>query len=568
MIGWARVAGVGLCLLVTSAWSQTNVLLLLADDIGVDRVGAYGEHPDPGHTPVIDGLAASGILFRNAWSTPVCSPTRACILTGQYPSRTGVGNAMFPDKDKHELWDGEVTLPHLLEPGVATLLVGKWHLGLHQPAVLPGLGSGLMHPLACGFRHWTGNFWVLQQKAIGDGYTNWVEVVDGVPSPSTVYNTTAIVDSALGLIASTPEPWFLEVAFNAPHMPFHKPPPELHTFSLPQEVKFDIPVHVKAAIEAMDTEIGRLLASMDPAVLANTVIIFAGDNGTDKLATTEPFVASHGKGTLYEGGINVPLIVSGKGVAAGAECTSLVSLTDLFATVAELESVPQTTGLDSVSLVPYLTHPLQPSLRQTVFSEWFVPPGFPPYAEHHRAVRDERFKLVRHEKKGVTSEEFFDLDADPFELQDLLQAPLGPKAAIEYGQLSTAIELQPEPFNATGIGMAGQLGEPRLSGAGDLSPGTPLSLEMEAACPLAPALLFLGQAWLGTAFHGGVLGPKVLLAFPPMVTDSDGRLETRGLWPEDVPPGMQIILQFWLHDPASLTGYAASNELVIMTPGP
>ncbi len=101
---------------------------------------------------------------------------------------------------------------------------------------------------------------------------------------------------------------------------------------MPATIKENLPVHMQAMTEAMDSELGRLFASMDSDVLANTVIIFVGDNGTDGPATTAPFLPSHAKGTLFEGGINAPLIISGPGIARGAECAALVNTTDTWMT--------------------------------------------------------------------------------------------------------------------------------------------------------------------------------------------------------------------------------------------
>src|SRR4029450_8605260 len=117
---WMQCAALAVLVLALPARAQTNVLLLLADDLGVDRVAAYAEDPDPGHTPVIDGLAAQGVLFRHAWATPLCSPTRASILTGQHPSRHGVGAPLVATVDTHQLWTGEGTRPELAGGGVAS----------------------------------------------------------------------------------------------------------------------------------------------------------------------------------------------------------------------------------------------------------------------------------------------------------------------------------------------------------------------------------------------------------------------------------------------------------------
>lgn len=558
---------IALALLAGSATAQDNVLLLLADDLGVDRVAAYGEHPDPGRTPVIDALAAGGVLFRNAWASPSCSPTRAGLMTGQHAFRTGVGFPIDPKADRHALWAGETTLPRLLEPDVACLLVGKWHLGLDQPG-LPGLGPALQHPLACGFRRFWGSFSGISQPAlVNDDYTDWVKVVDGVPQHCTTYNTTATVDDALALIATTPEPWFACVAFNAPHHPYHAPPPELHGFTLPPTVAQDLPLHAKAAVEAMDTEIGRLLDSLDPGVRSRTLVIFAGDNGTAVEATTAPFPPAHAKGTVYEGGLNVPLVVSGPGVAQGAECAGLVTTTDLFATIADVFGAEQATGLDSVSLRPYFSDPGRPSLRATVFAETFKPNGFAPWSERSRAVRDARFKLIRRQAGTGQVDRMFDLAGDPFEQVDLLASPLSPEAAAAHAALLVALDPAPEPINRAGHGMLGSHGEPQLAGLGELRPGSPLVLSVQHARSHAAAALLIGLAWGGLPCQGGLMGPLPVTGLFGLVTDAGGGLGILAECPAGLPADQPIVLQGWIVDPAAPKGLAATNNLLLAASG-
>jgi arylsulfatase A-like enzyme len=197
--------------------------------------------------------------------------------------------------------------------------------------------------------------------------------------------------------------------------------------------------------EAMDTEIGRLLQGLQGLPgdeLERTVIVFVGDNGTPTDATTAPFNPQHAKGTPFEGGVNVPLIVKGPGVAAGAECAALVNTTDLYATFCELGGRPAGTahdpvGPDSVSLVPYLAQPELPSLRSWVYAEAFGPNGFGPYVVNMRTVREERYKLIwRMPVSTPAYTQFFDLQADPFEEVDLLrEGPLTPEQQTAHDWL-------------------------------------------------------------------------------------------------------------------------------------
>ncbi len=421
------------------AASRPNVLLVVADDLGVDRVACYREHPDPGHTPVIDSLAAKGLLFRHAWSEPLCSPTRATLMTGQYSFRTGLGTIINYGKDTAELPRSLPMLPRLLRPVYSTAAAGKWHLSAAH-------GTGTHHPQLCGFEHFRGSMQAFP-GVVSNAYSNWDRTVDGKTAHCTTYATTSTVNDAIELLGAMPEPWFLYVAFNAPHTPYHKPPANLHSFELPESVADNIPIHMKAMTEAMDTEFGRLLASLSPEERARTVIIFVGDNGTDPKATTPPFFVPHAKGTIFEGGVRVPLIVSGPGVVAGAESAALVNTTDLFATILQLAGQPGA-AKDSVSIVPYLSHPELPSIRSWIYADIFKPNGPGPKTDWRRTTRDARFKLVTArgvDGNAVTFEALFDLEQDPFERLNLLNdGELGDDAEASLVSLRSVLDqLQP-----------------------------------------------------------------------------------------------------------------------------
>jgi arylsulfatase A-like enzyme len=540
--------------------AQRNVLLIIADDLGVDRIAAYGEHPDPGNTPVIDGLAQQGILFRNAWSNPVCSTSRATLLTGQYGYRTGIGRGIGPVND-FELSVDQVSLADIIPPTYTKGAVGKWHVMSN-----PGVDS-LLHPLLMGFDSFVGGMNVFP-GFISDGYTNFVKNVNGVTHIETNYATTDEVDDAISFIDSAGnDTWFLWLAFHAPHAPFHAPPQSLHSFSLPAQVSDDFPLHVKAMVEAMDTEIGRLLANISPSVLKHTVIIFIGDNGTDQLATTAPFDPAKAKRTIYEGGINVPLIVLGSGVTAGAECAGLVNTTDIFATVAEIVGVPGTTGLDSVSLVPYFAEPDQPSLRPWTYAEVFSKNGWGPYEQMDRAIRDDRFKLLRwHEPSSLSyHESFFDLANDPFELTDLLEGALLPIEQQSYDNLVSVLDQLYEPWKDIGYDLAGSYGPPRLMGTGGLQSGDPATLSLTGAVENALTFLIFAFDSIYVPVKGGVLVPNPSVGSVLMhTTNAQGDIHLASNWPVGYPAGLATFLQCWTVDPGAVDGVSVSNAVRIL----
>lgn len=443
---WLRVAAASLVLSPLLA-SPGNVLLIIGDDVGQERVAAYGLYGDGAKTTHLDQLAKSGVLFRNCWSNPVCSSTRATIFTGDYGFRTKIGTYINPFADAHALALEERTIPEALAlnsgGAVRTALLGKWHLG--------GVEDGYLHPNDSGFEHYAGSPNNLLE---GQSYFEWTKVTDGFAQPRYGYATTDLVDDAIGLIASYgSEPWFVVASFHAPHTPLHAPPDHLHDYDLSGDPLEHPVTFQKAMIQAMDAEIGRMLDSIEPAVLAKTTVIFVGDNGTEGLATEYPLGPGRAKGSLYEGGIRVPLIVSGYGVTAtpGSECAALVNTTDLFETVLELMG-EQNEGFassdlpgHSVSFVPYLSDPAQPSLRSFAFAEIFTPNYVSTRLSTRRAIRDSRYKLVRRKLIGQAQvDQLYDLELDPFERIDLLDSPqdvpLGAEEKAAYERLEQWLE--------------------------------------------------------------------------------------------------------------------------------
>jgi arylsulfatase A-like enzyme len=318
----------------------------------------------------------------------------------------------------------ENTLPEMLS-GYESACVGKWHLAGNQ---------GTLHPNNSGFGHFAGSV-----RGALTSYTQWTKVIDGQSSMSTTYATTDTANEAVAAMSSMNAPWFLNVNFNAPHAPYHVPPAALcSTSGCANPTCGNLPMNPsnlqlgKAMLEALDAEIGRVVAALD-ALDPDALVVFIGDNGTAQAMSQAPFLPGHAKDTVYEGGVNVPLIVRGRGVVH-AECDALVSAVDLFATLAELARVPSATE-DSVSMVPYFRNP-RLVLRETVYAETFSPNGgAPPFASHERAVRNARYKLIR---RSGQADLFFDLMSDPFEATNLFGA-LTPSEQLEYDALEAEL---------------------------------------------------------------------------------------------------------------------------------
>lgn len=433
--------------------AQDNVLLIIADDFGVDYMATYGMGSDFAPTPVLDSLAGEGVVFTNAWTNPICSPSRANILAGKYAFRTGIGTAITgPDNVRLDTAEYTVAKAVKAQAGAATAMMGKWHLGHNSQAFR-------RNPNACGFDRYAGNV----EGQISNYYA-WTKTVNGANSVVLNYATTEAVNDAINWLGGRDEPWFLVMSFNAPHVPFHKPPNDLHSFDYLSTSQSEIdanPIpYFKAMVEAMDTEIGRLIAYLkNSGQLASTNIVFIGDNGTDDLVVQAPFNPAKAKGTVYEGGVRVPLIVSGPSVVQpGRTSAELINSTDLYHTVLELMggdpgNLPAGSAPDSRSFLPVLQNsPDTGSRRAWIYGDLFRPLSSGP--SDGKAISDGEYKLIRFDQTGA--QEFYHIAADPFEASpidiyslnavqqdhyDFLCSELSALLSAEYCELPTGIGL-------------------------------------------------------------------------------------------------------------------------------
>ena len=419
------------------AFAQDNVLLVVLDDVGVDHIGCYEEGPLPANTPVINDLAREGVLFRNAWSNPCCSPTRATILSGRYGFRTGIGFVI--SKKGYEMPLDELLLPEVFHGTAHTDAgFGKWHLANR-------VGTDYqLHPNQSGFTHWSGSY---NNLLVPHHYDWWVLATDGLLQHVHEYATTRTVDEFLKWHEQQSGPWFAYVALHAAHEPFHAPPAHLHTETLPDVDPRKRPKpFYRAMVEDADAELGRLLAGLGTQ-LADTNIIVLGDNGTPHQVVTLPFESDHAKLTPYEGGVNVPLIIHGPAVSNRGPVEGLVNTTDLFTTVIELAGyqpealLPPGHVHDSVSLLPYLKNVRTPSLRSWSYAEMWKPNGPGPKNLDIRILRDDRYKIIRSGAEAADHEyELYDLEGDPFELDDLMQSGLSAQEQQRFDALKVALE--------------------------------------------------------------------------------------------------------------------------------
>ncbi|MCY1719324.1 sulfatase [Prolixibacteraceae bacterium Z1-6] len=378
--------------------NKPNVVFILVDDLGWTDLGYNGSIYH--ETPNIDKLASEGMIFTDAYAAcPVCSPSRAAIVSGKYPARLNLtdyipGNRHWgPHKDqklashpfKLQLDLEEYTIAEALkDAGYKTMFAGKWHVGeeeqyypQYQGFDINIGGNKTGHPAG-------GYFSPYKNPQLTDGYEG-------------EYLTDRLTDEVIGFIKQNKsEPFFAYLSFYTVHLPMQGKPEKVkkykeklatmnyhgEEFSKEGNTWFknhqNMP-HYAAMVESMDENVGRLLAAINElGLIENTIVIFTSDNGgmatsnqTDNIPTSNlPLRA--GKGYLYEGGIREPLLVRWpKHIDAGSSCSSPVTGTDFYPTIIDLAGInlPEQQQLDGVSLKPLLFK--KPISERPVF--WHYP---------------------------------------------------------------------------------------------------------------------------------------------------------------------------------------------------
>ena len=398
--------------------AKNNILLIILDDVGLDATIGYNVGSQKPNMPNLQNLISSGVKFNNVWSNPVCSPTRSTILTGKYGFRTSVLNV------DNKLSTSENSLHKYLTQNTnySSALIGKWHLS--------GSPADHNHPNNLGIDYYSG--------MIGGGiknYSNWNFSENGSNSNTTQYSTTKLTNEAINWINKQDSQWFMWLAYNAPHTPFHLPPIDLHNQGqLPtDQASIDsnpLPYYL-AMIEAVDSEMGRLFESINAEELRNTTIIFVGDNGTPN-QVVQQYNRNRAKGSLYRGGINVPMVISGNQVKRfNQDENALINTTDLFATITELCGINNQNIHDSKSFVSLLTSNFNSNSRDYIYSE---------IGNENYTIRNSTHKYIRFENGN---EALFNLNNNPFEFPNLLNAnqlPLSELNNLNKNELINMVE--------------------------------------------------------------------------------------------------------------------------------
>lgn len=423
-----------LLLLVVSAVradTPPNIILILADDLGAHDLGCYGS--DLYETPHIDRFRQR---FTCAYSAcTVCSPTRAALMTGQYPARLHVtdwitghekpnARLRVPDWTKHLALERETLAEKLKTAGYETVHLGKWHLGETD-----------FYPVKQGFDASIGGSRRGQPATYFFPYTRrpedpWaVDLPGGKPGE---YLTDRLTDEAIRVLRQPREkPLFMYLAHYTVHTPL-EPKPELvakYKKLIKPGLKQSNAVYA-AMVESLDQSVGRILDALDQLPGGkNTIVIFTSDNG-GLVPQTSNAPLRAGKGSPYEGGVRVPLLVTGKGIEyGGGNLTIPVITQDLFATICDWAGarIEETSPVakDAISLAGWLDDTAPPVSDRALF--WHYPHYHPGGATPYGAVRLGDWKLIEfYEDNRV---ELYNLKDDIGESKNL--AGIMPEKATE-----------------------------------------------------------------------------------------------------------------------------------------
>jgi arylsulfatase A-like enzyme len=398
-------------LLLTALGSQLlasqppNVLLIITDDQG------YGDFSIHGNThlqtPHIDKLGQSGVRFDRFFVNSFCAPTRAALLTGRWPLRTGCHGVTH---NREAMRPSEVTMAEALKTsGYQTACIGKWHNGEQFP--FTPQGQGFDHVFGFNNGHWNNYF---------DG-----TLLRGTqPEPTKGYITDVLTDDAISFItARQKQPFFCYLAYNAPHSPYQVPDKYFEKF---KAKGFDEKVAAFYGMcENIDDNVGRLLAHLDQLKLAdNTIVIFLTDNGGTAGVKTYNAGMRGGKTSVHEGGTRVPLFIRWPAAQWQPHLVKpIASHIDLLPTLLDLCGVkpPEGPKVDGISLRPLLDGKANAWSERTLFTH-------NPIDETNKypgAVRTQRHRLVREIRgpAGGSKAKSNDASASPWQLYDMETDP-------------------------------------------------------------------------------------------------------------------------------------------------
>jgi arylsulfatase A-like enzyme len=424
---------------VTGAAERPNFLIILTDDHGYGDVSTY--HPSDCRTPNIDRLAAEGMLFTAMRANcTVCSPSRAALLTGRYPDRVGVPGVIRtkPEDSWGYFKPGVPTLAdELKRAGYHTAAVGKWHLGLESPNT----------PNERGFDHFHGFLGDMMESYTthvrhGQNYMRLNGQTVDPPGHATDLFTEWAVDYLRERSENSQQPFFLYLAYNAPHFPI-EPPQEWLDRVQARSPELDPKRAANVAfVEHLDASIGRVLETLERTGLdKNTLVAFTADNGGSLPHAQNNDPWRDGKQSHYDGGLRVPFMVRFPGVVKPGSKTDHPGLSfDLFPTFLELAGMERSAELDAVSLLPVLRGGTIDTPRDLYFVRR---EGGTAYGgKSYEALIRGRWKLMQNSPYGPL--ELYDLENDPQEKNNM--AAVNKKA---FNELATALRAHVQRGGAT-----------------------------------------------------------------------------------------------------------------------
>ena len=398
--------------------NKPNILLIMSDDQGYHDVSYYGTSDIK--TPNIDLIKKNGIRFDNFYAnSPVCSPTRASLMTGLYPDKAGVPGVIRTYKDNNWgfLRNDILLLPKRLNKlNYDTALIGKWHLGLESPNTPNDRGFDFFHG-------WLGDmmddYW--DHKRHGINYMRLNDKIIEVKG----HATDLFTDWSIEYIKSkknSNKPFFLYLAYNAPHFPVQPPKNYLEKVMKREKDIDSVRANLVAFIEHMDYGIGRVINSLkETNQFENTLIIFTSDNGGHNPSKANNGPLRDGKQSVYEGGLKVPTVVSWeKNIKKNISSNKTILTMDLYPTILEIAGDNNKLNIDGTSFADELYNPKNNHKNDR--NIYFVrrEGGMKYSGKTISAIRKGSWKLLQN--SPFDSLELYNLDLDPQEKNNLINS--------------------------------------------------------------------------------------------------------------------------------------------------
>ncbi len=418
----------------SNAGARPNLLLILVDDLGYGDLSAYGATDL--QTPNIDRLIGEGMRFDYFYANcPVCSPTRAALLSGRYQEMVGVPGVIRTHTNNSwgYLDPNSTLISEALQPaGYQTAIIGKWHLGLESPNLPNERGFDFFH----GYRgDMMDDYYNHRRHGINYMYRN-EEEIDPKGHATDLFSQWAcdyLRERKSG------KPFFLYLAYNAPHTPIQPPRDWLDRVKKREPGLSDKRAKLAAFIEHLDHGIGKVLRTLDKTGMSqNTLVVFTSDNGGQVNVGANNGATRNGKGTLYEGGIRVPMCARWPGRIEPGTRSNRVALTmDLMPTLLDAAQVPVRHEIDGIGIFPTLQGKRQPEPKRDLF--FGRREGGAYKGKTVEAIRRGDWKLLR------------PMPGKPFELYHLRRDPLektnlAKTETKKFRELREALEKQLERY--------------------------------------------------------------------------------------------------------------------------